>query len=249
MRVVTLNFMCGAGTHLLKVCSHCCQGVYCPYWRWRKYHRQFTRRILPPRTVSRFLGHWPQLQLKPTPSLKSKVQRVCRFVYFLSNIPSLRLPNAFCSQRFWSFGFCSKLVLSFFSIHSDQVGRRYNWDSPVDWLDRDTWRCGISGTKDWPHTLQGLDQLYSRDCFIRCEFHFQPTTSEVLYPKQQCWIMVAYHIPWWRTSNFKGRGWQRLRAHQGRQLPLNAMSKLKCTYYHPVFHNTLYVVNLRWYIQ
>ena len=25
-----LNFVCGAGTHLLQVYSHCCRGVHCP---------------------------------------------------------------------------------------------------------------------------------------------------------------------------------------------------------------------------
>lgn len=30
MYVVTLNFMRGAGTHLLQACSHCCQAVHCP---------------------------------------------------------------------------------------------------------------------------------------------------------------------------------------------------------------------------
>ena len=103
------------------------------------------------------------------------------------------------------------------------------WDSPINWLLSDTRKCGNSGAKDWPYTLQGLTQLCSRHNFICCEDRLQPATIEVLFLKQQCWFMVTYHIPWW-TSNFNGRWWQCVFSHQGRQLPLDSLSKLKFSF-------------------
>ena len=126
------------------------------------------------------------------------------------------IPSTFCIQRFsltmfffyqqlrelWSFGFSSKLALSFFPLYSDQIWRRYHWDSPINWLHSDTRKCA----KDWPYTLQGLNQLCSRHSFVYCKDHFPPATIEVLFLKQQCWIVVTYHIPWRRTSNLRGDG-------------------------------------------
>ena len=140
----------------------------------------------------------------------------------------------------------------FSSLYSDQIWRRYHWDSPINWLHSDTRKCGISGAKDWPYTLQGLNQLCSRHSFICCKDHFPPTTIEVLSLKQQCWIMVTYHVPWWRTSNFKGRWWQCVCSHQGRQLPLDSLSKLKysfiISYKDTASTKTFYVINLWWWM-
>ena len=120
---------------------------------------------------------------------------------------------------------CSKLIC-FFYFNSDQVRRRHYWHS-VDWLHRVTRECGISGTKDRLVALQRLNHLSPRYSFFCCQDDLQPTTIEVLYLKQQCWIMAANHIPWWRSSNLKGRCWQDLCAHQGRQLPIGTLNQSK----------------------
>ena len=88
----------------------------------------------------------------------------------------------------------------------------------------------IYEAKYWPYThFKGLINSV-QDSFICCKDHFPPTTTEVLFLKQQCsqcWtIMVAYHIPWRGTSNFKWRCWQCVFS-QGRQLPLDNLSKLE----------------------
>ena len=76
----------------------------------------------------------------------------------------------------------------------------------------------IYEAKYWPYThFKGLINSV-QDSFICCKDHFPPTTTEVLFLKQQCsqcWIMVTYHIPWQKNLEY-----------QGRQLPLDNLSKL-----------------------
>jgi len=129
------------------------------------------------------------------------------FLFKIFNQFSFLLENI----SFWKLAWHSLSIYS--SIDLDQVWRRHYWDSQADRLNRVTGKCGISGTKDRPHTLQRHNLLCAGYSLICCEDHFQPTTIEVFYPKQECWIMVANHIPWRRPSDFKRWCWQYICAH------------------------------------
>lgn len=108
----------------------------------------------------------------------------------------------------------------------DQVWRRDHWDSPVDRLHSITRKRGISRAKDWPHTHQGFNNFCTRHSIISSKDHFKPTTIEDSHLKQQCSVMVADHIPWWRASNLERWCWQCFCSHQGRQLTLDSLNEV-----------------------